>query len=58
MRLLRRCDCRYTINQEIDICEQCNKSFKNAIPPKFSLHDKYASYLRQMKEIAKQRGIL
>lgn len=55
MRLLRRCNCRYTIDQEIDICPLCNSKFKSAGPPKFSLHDKYASYRRQMKEEAKQR---
>jgi len=58
MRLLRKCNCRYTIDQKIEICSQCNSSFKTAVPPKFSLHDKYASYRRQMKELAKQRGIL
>ena len=58
MRFLRRCNCRYTIDQEIDICPHCDNNFKSAGPPRFSLHDKYASYRRQMKELAKQKGIL
>ncbi|MHA1206186.1 MAG: nucleolar RNA-binding Nop10p family protein [Candidatus Hodarchaeales archaeon] len=58
MRLLRRCNCRYTIDQDIDICPLCGSSFKTVVPPKFSLHDKYAAYRRQMKEQAKQRGLL
>ncbi len=58
MRLLRRCNCRYTIDQEIDICPYCDSNFKSAGPPRFSLHDKYAAYRRQMKELAKQKGIL
>ncbi len=58
MRLLRRCNCRYTIDQEIDICPHCDSNFKSAGPPRFSLHDKYASYRRQMKELAKQKDIL
>ncbi|MHA1331338.1 MAG: nucleolar RNA-binding Nop10p family protein, partial [Candidatus Hodarchaeales archaeon] len=44
MRLLRKCDCGYTINQNRKICEKCNSPFRSAYPPKFSLHDKYASY--------------
>ena len=45
-------------DQKIDICPHCDSNFKSAGPPRFSLHDKYASYRRQMKELAKQKGIL
>ncbi|MHA1972254.1 MAG: nucleolar RNA-binding Nop10p family protein [Candidatus Hodarchaeales archaeon] len=58
MRLLRKCDCGYTIDQTKKICEKCNSPFRSAYPPKFSLHDKYASYRRKMKEIARMKGSL
>ncbi|WP_455143178.1 nucleolar RNA-binding Nop10p family protein [Candidatus Hodarchaeum mangrovi] len=54
MRLLRKCDCTYTINQSIKMCEKCKTYFRSAYPPKFSLHDKYATYRRKMKEIARE----
>ncbi|MHA1940344.1 MAG: nucleolar RNA-binding Nop10p family protein [Candidatus Hodarchaeales archaeon] len=56
MRLLRKCSCRYTIDQTIKVCQLCQKPFRNASPPKFSLHDKYAHYRRRMKELSKERG--
>ncbi|MFX0184977.1 MAG: nucleolar RNA-binding Nop10p family protein [Candidatus Hodarchaeota archaeon] len=58
MRLLRKCKCRYTIDQSLKVCNECGNEFYTAHPPKFSLHDKYADYRRKMKEIAKQRGLL
>ena len=58
MRLLRKCKCRYTIDQSKKICEKCGDSFQSAYPPKFSPYDKYADYRRKMKELAKQRGLL
>ena len=57
LRLLRMCKCRYTIDQTQTICPVCNEHFKTAYPPKFSLHDKYAAYRRQMKEWARDRGV-
>jgi len=54
MRLLRKCDCTYTINQSVKLCEKCMTHFRSAYPPKFSLHDKYAAYRRKMKEIARE----
>ena len=58
MRLLRRCNCRYTIDQEIDICPHCDSNFKSAGHPRFSQHQMPSGYRRQMKELAKQKGIL
>jgi rRNA maturation protein Nop10 len=58
MRLLRKCSCRYTIDQDQDTCQLCQKPFRVAYPPKFSLHDKYADYRRRMKELARERGVL
>lgn len=36
------------------MCEKCKTYFRSAYPPKFSLHDKYATYRRKMKEIARE----
>jgi rRNA maturation protein Nop10 len=58
MRLLKKCKCRYTIDQTIKLCTKCNNPFRCAFPPKFSLYDKYAHYRRKMKEEAKQSGLL
>ncbi|MHA1978290.1 MAG: nucleolar RNA-binding Nop10p family protein [Candidatus Hodarchaeales archaeon] len=58
MRLLRKCECRYTIDLSLIICNLCNQPFRSAYPPKFSPHDKYAEYRRRMKKEAKNRGIL
>jgi rRNA maturation protein Nop10 len=58
MRLLKKCKCRYTINQSQEICDKCKTKFISAYPPKFSMHDKYADYRRKMKELAKQKGLL
>lgn len=58
MRLLRKCKCRYTIDQSREICNKCGERFRSAYPPKFSPYDKYADYRRKMRELAKQRGLL
>ncbi len=58
MRLLKQCECRYTMNQSLEICDLCKKPFKTVYPPKFSLHDKYAHYRRRMKKEAETRGSL
>ncbi|MHA1994323.1 MAG: nucleolar RNA-binding Nop10p family protein [Candidatus Hodarchaeales archaeon] len=58
MRLLRKCECRYTLNQSLETCNFCNHAFRTAYPPKFSPHDKYAEYRRRMKKEAKKRGVL
>ncbi|NHJ00532.1 MAG: ribosome biogenesis protein [Candidatus Heimdallarchaeota archaeon] len=58
MRLLKKCECSYTIDPDRTVCEKCNERFMNASPPRFSLHDKYAGYRRRMKELAKEKGLL
>jgi len=58
VHLLKKCKCRYTIDQEKEICELCNSHFHTAHPPRFSLYDRYETYRRRMKELAKQRGLL
>ena len=58
MRLLRKCTCSYTIDQSKEICNKCGERFHSAYPPKFSPYDKYANYRREMKKLAKQRGLL
>ncbi|MFX0014525.1 MAG: nucleolar RNA-binding Nop10p family protein [Promethearchaeota archaeon] len=56
MRLLKKCNCSYTIDQSREFCDICKQRYKSAHPPKFSPYDKYADYRRRMKELAKQKS--
>ena len=52
VHLLKKCSCRYTINQELEVCSDCNTPFRSAHPPKFSLHDRFFEYRRRMREFS------